>query len=150
MMQTNLFIPLLKKDNVYKALFVFLLAAFLFLCEVFLIVYLGDSFGVYLILGITAATGLFGVLVALFKMNSTVNALKKKINEGVYPGREFIKLAGIMIGGLLFVLPGLITDVIGFLLFLPFLRTAVGRFATKRLNSTFKEIYEYMKLEELK
>jgi UPF0716 protein FxsA len=150
MIQTNLFVQLLKKENVFKMIFLFLLYTIVPLLEVILIVWLGDFFGVYLILGLASAIGLFGAAVTLLSINWTINSLRRKIREGIYPGREFVNIAGIIIRGILLITPGFVTGFLGFLLFLPFLRTSVGRFITRKLDPTFKEIYEYMKLEELK
>ncbi|MBN1412498.1 MAG: FxsA family protein [Spirochaetales bacterium] len=149
MIQTSIFISLLKKETLAKILLLFLLYTLIPLIEIFLLMYLGDFFGVYFMLGLAAATGFFGVLIALFELNKTISVLKRKIKDGIYPDKEFINLAGVLIGGLLLISPGLITDSLGFLMFIPPIRMAIGKIITKRMDKTFKEIYEYLKLYEM-
>jgi UPF0716 protein FxsA len=136
-------------DFLTKVLFLFLLYSLLPLGEIIIILFIGDALGKYFTLTVAASTGLVGVMVALAQLRTVTDSLRRKIQDGVYPGQEFMGMAGILAGGVLLLTPGFITDTLGFLLFLPFLRNAVGRLITRRMESQLKEVYEYLKLYEL-
>ncbi len=139
----------LEKDFIAKLLLLILLYSLLPLSEVVLLLYLGGKVGNYLTLACAASTGLFGVLIAVNQFRSVLNTLKEKIKQGVYPGREFISIAGILAGGILLLTPGFITDLFGFFLFVPLFRNMIGRLITKRMEKQLKEVYEYLKLYEV-
>jgi len=139
----------LDRDFLPKVLLLFLLYSLLPLSEVVLILYLGGVAGRYLTLACAASTGLFGVLMAVSQFRSILNRLKEKVRQGSYPGREFMNLAGIFIGGILLLTPGFITDFLGLLLFLPVFRTLIGGMITRRMERQLKDVYEYLKLYEL-
>ena len=140
---------LFERDFLTKVLFLFLLYSLLPLGEIFLLLFIGDILGRYFTLTVAASTGLVGVMVALSQLRTVMDSLRRKIRDGVYPGEEFMAMAGILVGGVLLLTPGFITDSLGFLLFLPFLRRFVGRIVTRRMESQLKEVYEYLKLYEL-
>ena len=75
--------------------------------------------------------------------------LKDKVKQGVYPGKEFVTISGVLAGGILLLTPGFITDFFGFMLFVPLFRNLIGRMITRRMQKQLKEIYEYLKLYEL-
>ena len=49
---------------------------------------------------------------------------------------------------ILLLTPGFITDTLGFLLFVPSVRNALGRWVLRKTRTDLKELYEYLKLEE--
>ncbi|HET6485370.1 MAG TPA: FxsA family protein, partial [Spirochaetia bacterium] len=75
-----------------------------------------------------------------------LDRLKARIRESAYPGKEFVDLVGILIGSLLLLTPGFVTDVVGYLLLLPFLRDRLAKVIARKLDSHFREVYEYLKL----
>jgi len=140
---------LFKKEFILKLLLLALLYSIIPLSETLLILHLGGIFGNYLVLAVAATTGLIGLLVAYGEVEVIIKLIKTKLKEGIYPGKEFISLAGVLTGGLLLLTPGFITDSLGFLLFFPFFRNLVGRIITSRMENSLKDIYEYLKLYEL-
>ena len=137
---------LFERDFIAKLFLLFLLYSLLPIFEIFVILYLGGVLGNYLALALAASTGLIGVLVAFTRLRETVRRLKERIQAGEYPGDEFIELASLLCGGVLLLTPGFFTDLFGFLLFVPMPRNAVGRWITRRVDGSLKEIYEYLKL----
>lgn len=139
----------LDRDFVIRLLFLMLLYSIVPLCEILLFLYLGEIAGNYLVLAVAAVVGLVGVLIAMRQVQGLLVRLKVKIRQGLYPGKEFVDLAGIFLGSVFLLTPGFITDLAGFLLFLPPIRGAIGRAVARRLDGKFKEIYEYLKLYDL-
>lgn len=149
MTELRLLFRFLDKDFLFRLIFALLLYSIVPLAEIFLFLYLGELVGNYLILAIAATVGLLGVLVALREIRVTLERLRARIRRNEYPGLEFMDLAGILVGGLLLLTPGFITDFVGFLLFFPVFRRAAGRAITRRLDRNLREVYEYLRLGEM-
>ena len=149
MFDLSFIMHLFQKEFILKLLLLALLYSIIPLSETFLLLHLGGLFGNYLILALAATTGLIGLFIAFSEVSSIIGSIKIKLKEGVYPGKEFISLAGVLTGALLLLTPGFITDTLGLLLFIPFFRNGVGKFITSKMENSLKEIYEYLKLYEL-
>lgn len=143
------FIRFFDRDFIVKVLFLVLLYSLLPLAEIVLILFLGDIVGKYLTLAVTASTGLFGVLVAARQLRSLLDAARSRIRSGEYPGSEFVEIAGILLGSVLLMTPGFITDSLGLVMLVPAVRRRVGALITRRLQRRLTEIYEYLRLYDL-
>lgn len=86
------------------------------------------------------------MLFALRGFQKNLVVLKDKIKQGVFPTEQFITLTGIFAAGILLLTPGFVTDLLGFLLFVPVIRSALGRYIIRVTKANFKELYEYLKL----
>jgi UPF0716 protein FxsA len=146
MNQAKFFVQFLDRTFITKLLILALLYSLLPLAEIFLIIYLGERIGNYFTLALAACTGLIGMLFALRGFQKNLALLKEKIKKGVFPTEEFIALTGIFAAGILLLTPGFVTDLMGFLLFIPVIRSALGRFIIRVTRANFKELYEYLKL----
>ena len=80
--------------------------------------YLGIGWTVFLIF----FTGIVGVYLAKRQGLQTIRRLKEQMNKGYMPGEEVYSGICILIGGFLLLLPGFISDILGFLLLIPFTR----------------------------
>jgi UPF0716 protein FxsA len=116
------------------------------LAEIFLLLHVGQIFGNYLVIALTAAAALLGMLIAFSEMESLIKHVKRKLKNGEYPKTEFIGIAGVFIGAVLMISPGFITDAIGLFLFIPVIRNGVGKIVTSKMENQLKDIYEYLKL----
>ena len=149
MIEFRLFLRFLDREFLVKLIFILLLYSLVPLGEIFLFLFLGDLIGNYLILAIAAVVGLVGILFAVGQIRRTLERLRGKIRRSQYPGKEFVDLAGILVSSVLLLTPGFITDFAGFLLLIPFFREALGRAIAKRMDKSFKEVYEYLRLYDL-
>lgn len=149
MLSMKVLIRFVDKGFILKILFYAMLFSILPIGDIVLILYLRSLIGNYLILAIVTSSGLVGLLFAYFEVSRVLKVLKNRIESGFFPRTEFASLAGIIAGSLLLLIPGIITDTIGVFLFFPFLRDAVGRAVTGRMDDRLKEMYEYLKLYEM-
>ena len=140
---------LLDRTFITKALILALLYSLVPLAEIFLLIYLGTVIGYYFTLALAAFAGLVGMLLALKEFQKNIQSLKTKARRGVFPTQEFINLTGILAASILLLTPGFITDSLGFLLFVPAIRNALGNYILRKTRTNLKEIYEYLQLEEL-
>lgn len=136
----------LDRTFITKLLILALLYSLVPLAEIFLLIYLGNLIGYYFTLALAAFAGLIGMLIALRELQKNLQVLKKKMRRGVYPAQEFINLTGILAASILLLTPGFITDGLGFLLFVPGIRNALGNFILSKTRTNLKELYEYLKL----
>jgi UPF0716 protein FxsA len=104
----------------------------LFILEVFVIVLLGGAIGY----GLTVLLLVLGCLAGGWVMRRegarTWRALQRAATSGTPPERELADSALVMTGGLLLLVPGFVTDVLGLVLILPFTRPLLRR-ASSRL-----------------
>lgn len=149
MSNIKLLFKFFEQGFIAKLLLLALLYSLLPLFETFLLFYLGSMLGNYFTLGMAASTGLLGILIALGGTRKNLAILKRKIKEGEYPGHEFVHLVGILIGGVLLLTPGFITDFLGLLLFIPIIQNTLGRLFIKAVKIDLKELYEYLRLYEI-
>jgi UPF0716 protein FxsA len=139
----------MKQNLLARVLFLSLLYSVIPLSEILLLFILGAYVGNLAILLCAALTGVLGVLIIVLQIQITLKRIKTKIKAGTYPGKEFISLAGVLLGAVFLITPGFITDFLGFLLFVPFFRNKIGNLITRRMESRLKDIYEYLKLYEM-
>jgi len=142
-------LKILRQNLLIKVLFLALLYSVIPLAEILLLFLLGSYIGDLLVLACAALTGVIGVLIIVLQIQIILFTIKKNIREGIYPGREFISITGVLVGAIFLITPGFITDFVGFLLFLPLFRNKIGKFITKRMEKHLKDIYEYLKLYEI-
>jgi UPF0716 protein FxsA len=93
--------------------------------ELFLLLKIGQLLGIYETLLIIVATGFAGAV--LYRTQSWMNMRKMQqaVREGYIPDVELFDSVLIIVGALLLVTPGIITDTIGILTLLPFTRPLV-------------------------
>ena len=149
MKEPRYFIKAVGKDFFFKLILMLLLYSLVPLGEIFLFIYLGELIGNYLVLVIAAVAGMGGALTAFGQAQRAIERLNAQLRAGKYPGREFADLAGIIVGGILLVTPGFVTDICGYLLMIPALRVRLRGSIRNRLEKSFKEIYQYLRLSSL-
>lgn len=112
---------------------VFLTAAFLLVpvLELMLFIYVQNRIGLGLMLIgilITAAAGAF-----LVRMQGLAVWMRVKgdLEAGLVPGRQLVHGAMVLVGGALLLTPGFLTDAVGFLLMIPFVREGLRRLGNR-------------------
>lgn len=93
----------------------------------------GRILGIGLTLFIILATGILGVLVLRLAGLTTVIGIKQRLAQGEAPNKEMINGMLLGFGGILLFLPGLLGDIVGILLIIPFTRQLFIRYAKKTL-----------------
>ncbi|MFW0859715.1 MAG: FxsA family protein [Dehalococcoidia bacterium] len=97
------------------------------LAELALLVYLGTLIGVLYTVLIVVVTGLIGAFLAKNQGLATLSRIRSSIERGVLPADELFQGVLILIGGLLLLTPGLITDLVGFAILIPQTRNIVAK-----------------------
>ena len=102
------------------------------LLEIAGFVLVGQAVGLWATLGLVVLTSIVGAVLLRIQGLGMINRISKDSRAGINPGRELVHGAMIVVAGFLLLLPGFITDLIGLLLFVPFIRDlAWDRFGSR-------------------
>lgn len=104
--------------------------------EIALFIWAGSYVGGWSIIGLIVLTGLIGGTLAKHQGIDTLRRAQQHTQNGQFPAEEIIDGICILIGGILLLMPGFITDVVGLILLLPFTRPM--------LKNWFKAIIQNM------
>ena len=93
--------------------------------ELALLIRVGQHIGLSNTLFIVIFTGIAGAYLAKTQGLITLVKMQQDVNKGIMPTDKIFDGVMILCGGILLLTPGLITDLIGFILLIPFSRTLV-------------------------
>ena len=92
------------------------------LIELALLIKLGNLIGLWPTIFIVIATGALGAALARSQGTRTVGAIRAELAQGRAPTESLINGLLILVGGVVLLTPGLLTDILGFSLLIPFTR----------------------------
>ena len=104
------------------------------LVELALLIKLGDAIGLWPTITIVIATGVLGATLARSQGTRTVGAIRAQLAEGRAPTEGLINGLLILVGGVVLLTPGLLTDILGFSLLVPFTRDMFRKNLQNRLR----------------
>ena len=97
-------------------------------------VVVGQQIGLFYTLALVVAAGVLGAVLLRVQGFGVMTRVRRELDAGGDPSRELAHGAMILLGGVLLLIPGFITDIIGLLLFLPPERDAAWRFLRSRVS----------------
>ena len=106
-------------------LYLFLLFTVGPLIELALLVYLGTHVGPLETIGLVLFTGFVGAALARWQGVKALLRVQRRLGRGQVPADELFDGVLILVAGLLLITPGLITDLVGFSLLIPPIRSLV-------------------------
>ncbi|MDI7863042.1 membrane protein FxsA [Rhizobiaceae bacterium n13] len=93
----------------------------------------GQAIGVWATLGLVVLTSVIGAILLRVQGFGLLNKIASESQRGRDPGRELVHGAMIVIAGLLLLIPGFITDIVGLLMFIPFVRELIWKLLRQRM-----------------
>lgn len=93
----------------------------------------GRAIGVLPTLGLIILTAMIGAVLLRVQGLSVLQRLNNHMNSGEDPSRDLIHAAMIVTAGILLLIPGFVTDILGFLLFVPFVRDIVWKYMSRNM-----------------
>ncbi|MDR4496903.1 MAG: FxsA family protein [Candidatus Scalindua sp.] len=108
------------------------------LMELYLLLHVGKYLGAFLTILIVVLTGIFGGLLARGQGLSIYQSIRKDLESGIIPTDGLLEGLFILVAGALLITPGLVTDIVGFLLMVPVLRKWVQNHLKNRLKRNFE------------
>ncbi|MEE8074028.1 MAG: FxsA family protein [Candidatus Binatia bacterium] len=112
----------------------FLLFTIVPLAELYLLIKIGSYMGAFNTILLILITGILGALLARLEGLRTLRQITLSLNQGIIPAEELVDSVLIFVAGIVLVTPGVLTDVMGLLLLLPYTRTIFKRWLRKRFD----------------
>ena len=107
--------------------------------EVFLMIKIGGKIGALNTVSLIFLTAIIGIYFAKLEGIKTMRSGVMNIYQNKIPIYEMISGASIAIAALLLIVPGFFTDIIGFLLLIPFTRKILISFLITKQNISSKQ-----------
>ena len=104
--------------------------------EVFLLIKIGGQLGALNTVALIFLTAIIGIYFAKFQGMQTFKSGMINLYQNKMPIYEILSGASIAIAALLLIIPGFFTDLIGFLLLIPFSRRIFFKLAFKKSSET--------------
>ena len=115
----------------------FTLLLFLFitvpLVEVWVLLTVGGLLGAWPTVAIIFTTGVVGAAMARYEGTRALQRVQKALSEGRLPGAEIVSGLLVLVGGVLLLTPGLLTDAVGFSCLIPLTREPMAALLRNRL-----------------
>ncbi len=102
--------------------------------ELALLIKIGGYIGIISTIILVALTGILGVTLARNQGYLVINKIKNSLSQGKMPASDLIEGLLILIGGVLLLTPGILTDITGFTLIIPHSRKIIARLVRKRFQ----------------
>ena len=109
----------------YPMPYLFLLFLFMPVIEIWLIIQVGSSIGAGWTIMLIFFTAFLGAILLRRQGISTLFRARQKMDEGQVPAREMLEGLMLAFAGALMLTPGFVTDVVGFLILLPPVRSVL-------------------------
>jgi len=109
------------------------------LIELALLIKVSQYVGAMNTITIVLLTGVIGAIMARSQGFSVLMQIQKDLAEGIMPTERLFDGLLILIGGIVLITPGLITDAAGFFLLIPQGRTLVKLWLRRKIRKTFQE-----------
>jgi UPF0716 protein FxsA len=116
-------------------LYFFITVTFFSVSEVALLLYVAEQTSLLFTMLCCAFTGIVGGFFVRQQGLSTLAKIKKSLNNGEIPADEAIGALLLLIVGVLLCVPGFITDFMGFLIIIPFIRKLVASYLIKQFKT---------------
>lgn len=118
-----------------------LLFLFILIPAIEITVLIGSShvIGLWSTFAMIVFTGVVGVYLAKRQGFKVLGEIQSKLNRGEMPGGAVLDGIFIFVGGILLVLPGYVTDIIGFVFVIPMTRALLKPFVMKWIEWKFRK-----------
>ena len=118
---------------------IFLLIILIPIIEIYLLIKIGAQIGALTTIILIFTTAVIGVYYAKYEGLNTLRSGFIQISKNQPPAYEMISGAAIALAALLLIVPGFITDVLGFLLIFPLSRKFIFNRIVKKFTKVKKE-----------
>lgn len=104
------------------------------LIELIILVKLGEVFGFWPTIGLVVITGIVGASLAKAQGFMVYNRIQQELSVGRIPTDQLVDGLLVLIGGVVLLTPGLLTDVFGFCMLIPPVRNFAKGILKKRFS----------------
>ena len=103
--------------------------------EIYLFIMIGNQIGAFNTISLIFITAIIGVVYARYEGLNTLKSGFSQLFKNELPAYEMISGAAIAFAALLLIIPGFVTDVLGFLLIFPISRKFIFNLLSKKMKS---------------
>jgi UPF0716 protein FxsA len=112
----------------------FLAFALVPLLELYILIKIGGYLGAFQTIALVVLTALLGVVLARFEGLKTLQQIRNSLAQGIVPAEEMVDAVLIFVGGILLIIPGVLTDLCALVLLIPYSRTIFKRWLRRRFD----------------
>ena len=112
----------------------FLLFTVVPLLELYILIKIGGYIGAFPTVGLVVLTALLGFVLARFEGLRKLQQIKRSLSQGIVPAEEMLDGVLIFVGGVLLIIPGVLTDLFALILLIPYTRTIFKRWLRRRFD----------------
>jgi UPF0716 protein FxsA len=102
--------------------------------ELYILIKIGQLIGALPTIGIVLATGIAGAGLARQQGNRVWFEIQSQMQQGVFPADRLIDGLLLVVAGAVLITPGVMTDVLGFLILIPYTRGFIRNWVKLRLQ----------------
>jgi len=102
--------------------------------ELALLIEIGSHIGAGNTILIIVLTGVLGAYLARLQGFLVFQKIQSDLNQGIMPNSQMIDGLMILFGGIVLLTPGFITDIFGFLLLIPWTRSLIKKWFSKKFE----------------
>ena len=113
----------------------FILFTFVPIIELAILIEIGSRVGTFHTIMLIITTGIVGALLAQSQGLAVIRKIQEELSFGRPPAGELVDGLFVLVGGLLLVTPGIITDIVGFVLLLPITRNIIKQWLIMKIKS---------------
>jgi UPF0716 protein FxsA len=125
------------------SLFLFIIFIILPIAEIAIFIQASRIITIPAVIALTLATAFTGSFLLRMQGFAALNRFMQSVEKGETPVIPILDGIGVLMAGVLLLTPGLLTDAIGLLLFVPAVRHALGRYVFQHLMSSSKVHFQY-------
>ena len=114
-----------------RLLFLFILVPLL---ELYILIKIGGYLGAFQTVALVVFTALLGIVIARIEGLRKLQQIKQSLSQGIVPAEEMVDGVLIFIGGILLIIPGVLTDLFALVLLIPYTRTIFKRWLRRRFD----------------
>ena len=107
--------------------------------ELYILIEVGKKIGSVTTIGVIILTGIIGTYLVKSQGFMILRKIQNDLNEGIMPGDSLIQGAIVLVGGILLLTPGFVTDILGFIFLIPASRNILKKYLLKWLKRKIKE-----------
>ena len=114
-----------------RLLFLFILVPLL---ELYILIKIGGYLGAFPTVALVVFMALAGIVLARFEGLRTLQQIRQSLAQGIVPAEKMVDGVLIFIGGILLIIPGVLTDLFALVLLIPYTRTIFKRWLRRRFD----------------
>jgi UPF0716 protein FxsA len=115
--------------------------------EIYLFIKIGSQIGAFNTISLIFITAFIGIIYARYEGLNTLKSAISQLIKNEVPAYEIISGTAIAFAALLLIIPGFATDILGFVLVIPFTRKIILRKFSKKFKNDTKTKKNYIEGE---